>query len=62
MSDATTVNAEMIEYIDSWLDENGWRLDQRALDFALDVRLIASGISYQPVPDTPDWVASMAGV
>lgn len=62
MSDPATVNAEMIEYIDSWLEENAWRLDQRTLNFALDIRLMATGMSYEPVPDTPEWVASLAGV
>jgi hypothetical protein len=61
MNDAATMNAELIEYIDAWLDDNSWRLDERTLDFALDVRLMAGGLSFEPVPDAPEWVASMAG-
>ena len=60
MTDTATMNAELIEYIDTWLDDNAWRLDQRTLDFALDVRNIASGVSYEPIPDADEWVASMA--
>ena len=30
----------IIEYVDQWLTENGWRLDSRIHDFALDVRLM----------------------
>jgi hypothetical protein len=62
MSDARTPNTKLIEFIDGWLDENGWRLDERTADFALDVRLIASGTVLDPVPDAPDWVAELAGV
>ena len=62
MSEQATLNAELIDYIDSWLDENAWRLDQRTLDFALDVRNMATGMTYEPIPDAPEWVASMAGV
>ena len=60
MSDAATVNAELIEYIDTWLDENAWHLDQRTVDFALDIRNMAAGMSYEPIPDAEEWVASMA--
>lgn len=28
----------VVEFIDEWLAEHGWRLDDRVLDFALDVR------------------------
>ena len=28
----------VVGFIDEWLAEHGWRLDDRALDFALDVR------------------------
>jgi hypothetical protein len=62
MNDAATTNAELIEYIDAWLDDNSWRLDRRTLDFALDVRLMAGGITFEPIPDAPEWVASMADV
>ncbi len=30
----------IIQFIDRWLDENGWRTDTRAADLALDVRLM----------------------
>jgi hypothetical protein len=33
---------ELIRFIDGWLEENEWRLDQQTLDFALDVRLLAA--------------------
>ncbi len=41
MSDTTT-HSELILFIDYWLAENEWRLDQATLDFALDVRLLAA--------------------
>jgi hypothetical protein len=28
----------VVGFIDEWLAEHGWRLDDRVLDFALDVR------------------------
>ena len=59
MSHPAQLNADLIEYIDSWIDENAWRLDDRIIDFALDVRLMAAGTS---VPETPQPVATMAGV
>ncbi len=30
----------IIQFIDNWLDENGWKADSRVADFALDVRLM----------------------
>jgi len=62
MSDASKPNTTLIEFIDTWLDENGWRLDERTTDFALDVRLLAAGGSLDPVPDAPEWVAELAAV
>ncbi len=62
MNDAATMNAELIHYIDTWLEENAWRLDERTVDFALDVRLMATGVSYDPIPEASEWVASLAGV
>lgn len=59
MSHLTRPNAELIEYVDAWIEENAWRLDDRLIDFALDVRLMAAGT---PVLDTPQPVATMAGV
>jgi hypothetical protein len=35
-------HSELIRFIDGWLEENEWRLDQPTLDFALDVRLLAA--------------------
>lgn len=31
---------EIIEFVDDWLNENGWRADSRTQDFALDLRLM----------------------
>ena len=39
-----TEREELIRFIDGWLEENQWRLDQHTMDFALDVRLLAAGI------------------
>ena len=47
MSDTSVINRELVEFIDEWLVTNEWRLDQTTLDFALDVRLLASGVSLQ---------------
>ncbi|MCP3976656.1 MAG: hypothetical protein GY720_19390 [bacterium] len=58
MSDHATPNAELIAYIDEWIDANAWRLDERIIDFALDVRLMAAGTS----ADAAESVATMAGV
>ncbi len=61
MSQPATPNTELVEYIDEWIDENAWRLDERIIDFALDVRFMASGKSSAPV-ETPEPVTTMAGV
>lgn len=42
MTDTNTTHTELIRFIDYWLAENEWRLDQTTLDFALDVRLLAA--------------------
>lgn len=42
MPDTKTTHSELILFIDYWLAENEWRLDQATLDFALDVRLLAA--------------------
>ena len=42
MPDTNTTHSELILFIDYWLAENEWRLDQATLDFALDVRLLAA--------------------
>ena len=42
MTDTKTPHSELIRFIDYWLAENEWRLDQATLDFALDVRLLAA--------------------
>ncbi|HSF86932.1 MAG TPA: hypothetical protein VLG28_14915 [Acidimicrobiia bacterium] len=35
--------AQIIQHIDDWLDEHGWRLGDSEINFALDVRqLVAS--------------------
>ena len=34
----------IIDFIDHWLDENGWRTDSRVADFALDVRLMLEAL------------------
>ena len=59
MSHPATPNAELIEYIDAWIEENAWRLDDRLIDFALDVRLMAAGTS---IAEAPQPVSTMAGV
>ena len=38
----TTTHSKLILFIDYWLADNEWRLDQATLDFALDVRLLAA--------------------
>ena len=38
---------QIIEYIDQWLTENGWRLESRIHDFALDVRLMLEQLEDQ---------------
>lgn len=55
-------NAALIDFIDTWLEEHSWRLDERTLDFALDVRLLAAGACYEDVPDASEWVATLAAV
>jgi hypothetical protein len=45
MTDTSLTNRELVEFIDEWLVVNEWRLDQTTLDFALDVRLLATGSS-----------------
>jgi hypothetical protein len=62
MTETATANAELIEFIDAWLEDNGWHLDRRTLDFALDVRLLAGGVTFEQIPDTPESVGAMAGV
>jgi hypothetical protein len=62
MTDSANTSAELIEFIDAWLEDNGWHVDQRTLDFALDVRLLATGVTFEQVPDTPESVTAMAGV
>ena len=42
MTDTKTTHSRLILFIDYWLAENEWRLDQTTLDFALDVRLLAA--------------------
>jgi hypothetical protein len=42
MTDIKQAHSELIRFIDYWLAENEWRLDQTTLDFALDVRLLAA--------------------
>ena len=42
MTQTETQRNELIRFIDGWLEENQWRLDQQTLDFALDVRLLAA--------------------
>lgn len=55
-------NAALIEFIDTWLDEHAWRLDERTLDFVLDARLLAAGEHYEEAPAATEWVASLAAV
>jgi hypothetical protein len=31
---------DIIEFVDEWLTEHGWRADARMQDFALDLRLM----------------------
>ena len=38
----------VVGFIDEWLAEHGWRLDDRVLDFALDVRAM---LDEAPVED-----------
>ena len=45
------MNTDLTSYIDAWLDEHAWHLDQRVLDFALDVRLIAAGETLVEAPE-----------
>jgi hypothetical protein len=42
MSDTETATTDLIQFVDRWLEENDWRLDQHTIDFALDVRLLAA--------------------
>jgi hypothetical protein len=42
---------DLITYIDSWLDDHAWHLDSRTIDFALDVRLMASAAQDRPADD-----------
>lgn len=42
MTQTETQHSELVRFIDGWLEENEWRLDQQTLDFALDVRLLAA--------------------
>ena len=43
MNNAEKRHNELIRFIDGWLENNEWRLDQHTLDFALDMRLLAAG-------------------
>ncbi len=36
------ITAEAVAFIDEWLDEHGWFVDARTIDFALDLRHLLS--------------------
>ncbi len=42
-ADTAVPAAEAVAFIDAWLEEHGWVLDTRAIDFALDLRHLLSG-------------------
>ena len=44
----TATSADIATYIDAWLADQGPRLDQRTLDFALDVRLMVADSGDEP--------------
>ena len=44
----TATSADITTYIDAWLADQGPRLDQRTLDFALDVRLMVADSGDEP--------------
>jgi hypothetical protein len=37
-----TTTEEVLRFIDAWLDDNGWKIDGVAMDFALDVRRLVA--------------------
>lgn len=40
----------IIEHIDEWLDQNGWRLAESEIDFALDIRGLVAELQNQTEP------------
>lgn len=40
----------IIEQIDEWLTENGWRLGESEIDFALDIRQLVAELDSQVEP------------
>ncbi len=45
----------IIAHIDAWLNEHGWRLDDRGIDFALDVRRLVDQLGENDRGPEPVW-------
>ncbi len=41
---------QIIQHIDEWLTEHGWRLGDSEIDFALDVRRLVAQLDREPQP------------
>jgi hypothetical protein len=42
--------AQIIQHIDEWLTEHGWRLGDSEIDFALDVRQLVAALESEQEP------------
>lgn len=41
---------QIIDHIDEWLNQNGWHITERTIDFALDLRQLVAELEVERAP------------